>query len=139
VAGVNNGKAAERRERVLDLWAKGYSHRAIGRELGVDAQTVKRDVTLLAAEAVASLDVPKELTRCLLSARAVEKDRWARGQPLQALAATRVVLAVLGQMQSLEVEARLKAIEERLDAIQGVQPWMAPRVRTAMENGTGRG
>jgi hypothetical protein len=139
VSRVNDAQTAQRRDQVAELWARGANYTKIAVTLGIDRQTAKRDVALIAQQAVADIDIPRELTRCLLSARAVELDRWAKGLPLQALAATRVVIAVLGQMQSLEVEARLKAIEARLDALQGVQPWMAPRVRAAQENGTGRG
>jgi hypothetical protein len=123
---VTNQAAAARREQVLELWTRGVSLSGIARALRCDRETARRDVALLAAQAVKDVDVPRELHRLLLAGRAVEADAWLRHQPLQALAAQRQQLGVLQALQGLDVERRLALLEERLDGAQ-VAPLAAAR------------
>ena len=121
-------EAKARRQQVADLWARGVSYTGIAEVLGVDRQTVRRDVALLGTEA-AEFDAAHELHRLLAAARAVEKDGWVRGRPMQALAAQRQQLLVLQTMQGIDVERRLAEVEAHLDAVQGVNPWASPRMQ----------
>jgi len=114
---VTDAQVLARREQVLDLWTRGASMTKIAHALRADRETIRRDVTMLARQAVAEVDVPRELARCLLSARAVELDRWQKGQPLQALGAIKVQVAVLQAMLGLDTAERVAALERRLDEL----------------------
>ena len=129
MAQVTAREAKARREQVANLWARGANYTGIAEVLGVDRQTVRRDVALLGNEAATEFDAAHELHRLLAAARAVEKDGWVRGRPMQALAAQRQQLLVLQTMQGIDVERRLAEVEAHLDAVQGVNSWASPRMQ----------
>lgn len=133
---VNDARCIARREEVLALWTRGATVNRIATTLKLDWRTVKRDVAFVAQQAVDDLNVPQELARLLASAKAVELDCWAAKQPMQALAAVKAQLAVLSVLQGIDLAQRVAELEQRLDALQGVNPWQS--VHTRAEHRAGR-
>ena len=117
MAGVNNGRAAARRERVGELWTKGASAAQIARVVGADRQTVRRDLALLGRELVAETDLPAQLARLLRGAQAVEVAAWGERQLGLVLASLKTQATVLAALQGLDVTERVEALERRLDEL----------------------
>ena len=130
---VTNIEAAARRERVAPLWLQGVPVSGIAASLGIDWETARRDIGVLAARAVKELDVEKELARLLLAGRAIESDAWHTQQLGVAMSAQRQQLAVLQVLQAMDTARRVEALEQRLDELVAVV--RRPREEPAPANG----
>lgn len=116
---ASDAQAAARREQVEQLWVRGASMTRIGKTLGCDWQTVKRDLTIIGRTLAEEVDAPRELRRLLRAAQAVEVAAWGDAQPGLVLASLKTQVAVLAALQGLDVVARLELLEQRLDALTG--------------------
>ncbi len=127
-------EAARRRREVDELCCRGFDAWAISKALHCDYRTVERDLVALAASRRERVDVEGERLRLLEGARLVESTGWKLytgagssdairlGALGKVLAAQQQLAAVLRDVASADVEARLAAIEADLAALTGGVP-----------------
>ena len=75
-----------RRDKVQELFSKGYSQREISQTLQVGLATVNRDISYLRNKAKANIKryiderLPEEYEKCLVGSNAITKEAWNTSQ-----------------------------------------------------------
>lgn len=145
MARATTAGATARRMQAAELELRGVSVRGIAQALKSDPRTITRDLQVVATERQRDTSLDAERYRLLGAAREVERTAWqlyASLPPLDGagrLGALRTVLAaqqrcgdVVAALADAQIEARVSALEERLQgatgrAQEGVTPFRRGR------------
>jgi hypothetical protein len=131
MAGKSAQAASLRRRQVEELELRGATAAAIATALKADPRTIRRDLQSLAHQRTRSADLMAERRRLLEAAKLVEHHAWDLFDGLPAadtngrlgalgkiLASQARALQLVGDLATLELEARLTALDARFTALE---------------------
>jgi hypothetical protein len=99
-----------RRDKVQELWTKGYSQREISQVLQVGLGTVNRDISYLRNQAKTNIKryidarLPEEYKKCLVGLTAITKEAWNSAQSTQDKREKIQALSLVKECYSMKLE-----------------------------------